>query len=186
MSSRFHLLHTGYVGQGVASTVSLLLDGDQVILVDPGMVSAPAAILEPLAAQGLAPDDVTDVVLSHHHPDHTMNVGWFTSARVHDHWATYEGDQWRNRSAEGFRVSPSVRLLATPGHTAEDITTLAVTSEGVVAFTHLWWSAEGPATDPRAEQPDLLPQGRARVLELADLVVPGHGHPFVPSESTPV
>jgi len=41
-----------------------------------------------------------------------------------------------------------VRLMATPGHTAEDITTLVETSDGLVACTHLWWSEEGPAQDP--------------------------------------
>ena len=44
-------------------------------MIDPGMVASVASILEPLAALGVAPEDVTDVVLSHHHPDHTVNVG---------------------------------------------------------------------------------------------------------------
>ena len=34
-----HLLHAGYVGDRVASSVVLVRDGDAVIVVDPGMVA---------------------------------------------------------------------------------------------------------------------------------------------------
>jgi glyoxylase-like metal-dependent hydrolase (beta-lactamase superfamily II) len=30
-----------------------------------------------VAARGLAPGAITDVVLSHHHPDHTVNAALF-------------------------------------------------------------------------------------------------------------
>jgi hypothetical protein len=48
-----------------------------------------------------------------------------------------------------------------------------------VAFTHLWWSAEGPAEDPLASDLAALHQNRERVLEVAALIVPGHGAPFI-------
>jgi hypothetical protein len=54
-----------------------------------------------------------------------------------------------------------------------------------VAFTHLWWSAQGPADDPLASDPSALHRNRARVLEVAALIVPGHGAPFKPSTETP-
>jgi len=179
------LLFEGYVGERTASTVGLVLDGDHVVVVDPGMVPSPRAILEPLAGRGLGPSDVTDVVLSHHHPDHTMHAGLFPSARVHDHWAWYRGDLWVARPAEGFEVSPSVRLLETPGHTPQDVTTLVGTPDGVHAFTHLWWAADGPPEDPYASDPAALHAGRERLLGLADVIVPGHGAAFRPAPDTP-
>jgi glyoxylase-like metal-dependent hydrolase (beta-lactamase superfamily II) len=180
-----HVLVNGYVGMRVASTVSLILDGDARIVVDPGMVSRQAVILEPLAALGVAPAEVSDVVLSHHHPDHTLNAGLFPNARVHDYWAVYQGDRWEDRLAEGVQVSPSVRLIQTPGHSPEDITTLVGTPQGVTACTHLWWNAEGPPEDPRATDLDALHAGRRRVLAVASLIVPGHGAPFTPTPTTP-
>src|SRR5258708_32430061 len=81
------------------------------------MVAARGELLAALSARGVAPDDVTDVVFSHHHPDHTVNAALFPAARIHDHWAIYDGDLWISRDAEGAALSPSVRLLATPGHT---------------------------------------------------------------------
>ena len=176
------ILFEGYVGQRVAGTVSLVRDGDLVAIVDPGMVPDRSAILDPLAALGVAVTDVTDVILSHHHPDHTMNIALFPNVKVHDHWATYEKDRWISRPAEGFEVAPDVKLIETPGHTPQDITTLVKTAAGVFAFTHLWWSGAIP-DDPRATQPELRQPNRDRVLEIATVIVPGHGAAFAAADA---
>ena len=149
-------------------------------MIDPGMVAGVASILEPLAALGVAPGDVTDVVLSHHHPDHTVNVALFPGARVHDFQAIYVDDLWIDRPAEGFALSPNVTLIETPGHTPQDITTLVTTDAGVVGFTHLWWAADGPADDPYTHDAGVLHANRERVLGLVSEVVPGHGPRFRP------
>ena len=170
---------------GVSSSCTLVRDGARLIVVDPGMAASQAAILEPLRALGVEPGDVTDVVLSHHHPDHSINVALFPNADVHDHWATYRGTEWIDADAEGFVLSPSVHLMRTPGHTAEDISTVVGTPEGVVVLTHCWWTADGPADDPVAEDMDALRASRARILELADEIIPGHGRRFRPTAATP-
>jgi hypothetical protein len=118
MPARLDVLCTGYAAERVASTVVLIRDGTAAIVVDPGMVAARRQILDPLSWLGVEPGAVTDVVLSHHHPDHTLNAALFVRARVHDFWAIYEGDSWTDRPADGFALSPSVRLMATPGHRA--------------------------------------------------------------------
>jgi glyoxylase-like metal-dependent hydrolase (beta-lactamase superfamily II) len=183
MPARLNVLCTGYAAERVASTVVLVRDDDAVIVVDPGMVASRAQILDPLADLGVSPTDVTDVIFSHHHPDHTLNAALFARARFHDFWAIYQDDVWTDRPADGFELSPSVRLMTTPGHTAQDITTLVTTDDGLAACTHVWWTAEGPAIDPRAEDQELLDRSRARLLALAPVtIIPGHGGPFAPSE----
>ena len=129
--ARFELLFTGYVSPGVASTVSYVEDGNTRIVIDPGMVPDRAAILDPLRTLGVDPSSVTDVVFSHHHPDHTLNAALFENAQFHDHWAIYRGDSWTDRPAEGFQVSTGVRLIETPGHTPQDISTLVTTADGI-------------------------------------------------------
>jgi len=176
-----NVLTTGYAGEKVAGTVTLIRDGDLIAVVDPGMVAHRGLILDPLAELGIAPEAVTDVVFSHHHPDHTLNAALFTEARFHDHWAVYRDDEWTDRDADGFELSPSVRLMRTPGHTAEDITTLADTDDGLVAATHLWWTAEGPEEDPLAADLSALRTSRESLLALGPtLIIPGHGGPFRP------
>ena len=189
-SASVHVLHEGYVGRDgdderVAGTVTLLMDGDAVIVVDPGMVASRDALLAALLARGPGAGDVTDVVFSHHHPDHTVNAALFPAARIHDHWAMYVGDHWVDRDADGLELAPSVRLLRTPGHTAEDISTVASTPGDVVVCTHAWWGARGPATDPLAADADALHASRDRLLSFATLIIPGHGAAFRPDSGTP-
>jgi glyoxylase-like metal-dependent hydrolase (beta-lactamase superfamily II) len=185
-----HVLHPGYVredqaGDRVGSTVTLIRDGATTIIVDPGMVGSRDALLMSLAGHGVTPESVTDVIFSHHHPDHTVNAALFRAARIHDHWASYDGDLWISREADGAQLSPSVRLMATPGHTAEDITTLAATADGVYACTHAWWGADGPAEDPLAADAAALTASRARILAVASVIIPGHGPAFRPDDRTP-
>jgi len=182
---RTHILSPGYGSGKVASTVSLIEAEGALIVVDPGMVSSRAAILDPLAALGYDPSEVTDVIISHHHPDHTINVALFPEAVLHDHWATYRNDEWNSRPAEGVVVAPGVTLWETPGHTPQDITTIVETEDGVTVFTHLWTSENYPPEDRLATDPEALHRSRARVLEIAEIVVPGHGPAFRVSEETP-
>ena len=188
-SASVFVVHEGYVGRDgdderVAGTVTLILDGDAVIVVDPGMVASREALLTALAAHGPQAGDVTDVVFSHHHPDHTVNAALFPAARIHDHWAIYVGDRWIDRDADGAELGPSVRLLRTPGHTAEDISTVASTPGDVFVCTHAWWAANGPADDPLGSDADALhvEPRTAVVLRLGDrarsrrVVPPGPEH----------
>lgn len=177
--AQLDVLFSGYVGERTASTVSLVRDEDLVLIIDPGMVPARSSILDPLAELGVAPEDVTDVVISHHHPDHTINIALFPDVRIHDHWAVYHHDRWTTRKADGERLAPGVRLLETPGHTPQDITTLVDTEHGTAALTHLWWF-DGHDHDPFAVDHDLLDANRRRVSAIASLIVPGHGAPFRP------
>jgi glyoxylase-like metal-dependent hydrolase (beta-lactamase superfamily II) len=189
-SAVVHVLQDGYVheaagGDRVGSTITLIQDGNVVVIVDPGMVGSRSDLLTTLARRGVQPDGVTDVVFSHHHPDHTVNAALFPAARIHDHWAVYDGDLWISEEAEGRALSPSIRLMATPGHTPQDITTLAATPDGVLACTHAWWASDGPADDPFAPDPGLLAASRARILEVARVIIPGHGPAFEPGDGTP-
>ena len=192
-TAEVHILTAGYArpdsgnpeASRVASTVAYIRDGAARVIIDPGMVARRDDILGPLASLSESQGSITDVVISHHHPDHTLLVGLFPNARVHDFQAIYRNDLWIRRPAEGYHIAPSIQLIATPGHTPQDLTTLVGTPDDIVAFTHLWWMASGPANDPYSHDPALLHANRERVLRLATLIVPGHGEPFRPGPETP-
>ena len=76
------------------------------------MVARRSLILDPLAALGVAPEAVTHVFLSHHHPDHTVNIALFPNAEVVDFWARYRDDLWLDHDGDGYRLSPERRALA--------------------------------------------------------------------------
>ena len=173
------VLHPGYTGERVGSTVVLVRDADATIVVDPGMVAARGLILDPLAALGVVPDAVTHVFLSHHHPDHTMNVALFPNAEVVDFWARYIGDLWLDHDGDGHRLSPHAQLWLTPGHTEQDASLIVEADDGVYAMTHCWWHGDRtPEIDPFCRDQAVLAGSRQRLLEVADVFVPGHGPPF--------
>jgi glyoxylase-like metal-dependent hydrolase (beta-lactamase superfamily II) len=189
-SASVFVLSEGYAGlpdddERVAGTVTLITEGDAVIIVDPGMVASREALLAALGSHGFSGADVTDVVFSHHHPDHTVNAALFPAARIHDHWAMYVGDRWVDRDADGLELGPSVHLLRTPGHTAEDISTVASTADEVYVCTHAWWMAAGPAEDPLGASGEDLRVSREKLLSFATVIIPGHGPAFRPDETTP-
>ena len=179
MTTTVDLLHAGYTGDRVGSSVVLVRDGDALIVVDPGMVARRGLILEPLAGLGVAPEAITHVFLSHHHPDHTINIALFPNAEVVDFWARYRDDLWLDHDGDGHLLAPNSELWLTPGHTEEDATLVVRADDGVYAMTHLWWRADRtPEIDPLAADVEAIARGRARVLAAADIVIPGHGAAF--------
>ncbi len=180
-----HLVHPGYVreaspeGSHVGSSVTFIRDGDALIIADPGLVANRGLILDPLAALGVAPEAVTHVFLSHHHPDHTVNIALFPNAEVVDFWARYRDDLWLDHDGDGHHLGPNSELWLTPGHTEEDATLVVTADDGVYAMTHLWWTTDRtPEVDPVGWDQAAIERGRKRVLDAADIVIPGHGGPF--------
>jgi glyoxylase-like metal-dependent hydrolase (beta-lactamase superfamily II) len=85
------------------------------------------------------------VVFSHITRTTRSNVALFPNAQAHDVWGNYRHDQWLMRPAERFPVSPGVRLIETPGHSPQDISTLVATDNGLAVLTHLWWNDNSPS-----------------------------------------
>jgi len=181
MTATVELIHAGYVRDDghVGSSISLIRDGDAIIVADPGLVASQARILQPLRDRGIAPEDVSHVFLSHHHPDHTMNVGLFPNAEVVDFWARYQRDLWLDHDGDGWQMTDHAQLWLTPGHSEEDASLIVEADDGVYALTHLWWFPDRtPAIDPYAPDQAILEKHRDRVLAVADVVIPGHGEAF--------
>ena len=188
MSAKLTILHTGYVGDETAegmrvgSTVVYLQQGDRHVILDPGLVPNRGAILDPLTSLGVDAEQVTDVVFSHQHIDHTLNAALFPAARFHDYAAIYRDDLWTDLDAEGRHLADDIWLIRTPGHTREDISTVVRTDAGLVVCTHAWWFEGGPQDDPYAPDPAELARARERILGLEPVqVIPGHGPAFTPA-----
>ncbi len=174
-----HVIQAGYADERVGSSITLVRDGDALIIADPGMVASRSRILDPLTALGVSADDVTHVFLSHHHPDHTVNIALFPNAEVVDFWARYRDDLWLDHEGDGYHLAPNCELWLTPGHTEEDATLIVRADDATYALTHLWWYADRtPEVDPLGADQGAIERGRARVLAVADIVIPGHGGSF--------
>lgn len=69
---------------------------------------------EALRAAGLAPDDVTDIVISHMHWDHADGMDLFPKARIwiqRDEYTYYTGEAWHHKDTHGGIEPDDVEAL---------------------------------------------------------------------------
>lgn len=94
----------------------IVRDDSRVVLIDTGMQADGADLDTAMTAADLTWTDVSDVVLTHHHPDHIGALAHVMS-RAPDA-AVWSGDEvpQTTQVGEGHRVG-ALRVLATPGHT---------------------------------------------------------------------
>ena len=173
------VIHEGYDRYpSVGASITLVRAGDAVIVCDPGMLKDQQLIIDGLKKSGLGVADVTHVFLTHTHTDHMANLGLFPQAKIIDAAGIYSADNWQEYVSEGFTVAPGVSVMATPGHTNEDLTLLVKTEQGTYGITHAWWHSDlTPVIDPFAEAPEKLLESRKRILSAVDWIIPGHGAP---------
>jgi glyoxylase-like metal-dependent hydrolase (beta-lactamase superfamily II) len=215
------ILVTGFPGKTVChgglgwSTVALVRGGGRVILIDAGNFGMRRLVSERLAAHGLKPADVTDVILTHAHYDHSMNFPMFQSARVlmgkgELDWAlaqpmghhiipefyVRELKTWPSYEsvADGQEVLPGLTAFAGPGHTPGHLVYVLDGGERDVIFS-------GDAAKNRAEmlslEADMTMDAAAsrstmeRIWDVwrkkpGSILVPGHDVPMRLENGEPV
>jgi hydroxyacylglutathione hydrolase len=136
------------VADGFSGVAVVPVGNKQVLLVDAGQDSSGAAILAELSRRGLSPDAVTAVLVTHGHTDHTGALKLFPRAQImvlEREVPVVEGREGTHGpvtrlfpvSATGVSVAralhdgeevaigdKTVRVFATPGHTAGSATYL--------------------------------------------------------------
>lgn len=214
------ILVQGYPGKSVChgglgwSTIALLRGGGRVALVDVGTFSHRANLIAALDRHGLAPADVTDVILTHSHHDHSINWVLFPAATVwigaaELEWAVAEpwgstpvpelyvrelrGSAQLRSLHHGEEVLAGMRAYDAPGHTPGHLIFLLSGADRDILFT-------GDAAKNRVE----LITGRTdmtydaavskssidRMWEFwraraGTLLVPGHDLPMVLEDDRP-
>ncbi|MGD9802472.1 MAG: MBL fold metallo-hydrolase [Hyphomicrobiaceae bacterium] len=165
------ILVQGFPGKSVChgglgwSTVVLLRRRDRVALIDCGTFSMRTLVINGLARHGLKPGDVTDLLLTHSHWDHSVNWPLFRHSRivlgkVELDWALKEPwgetpvpelyverlEKWPTlvTAADGDEVLPGVTAHIAPGHTPGCLVYMLHGREKNVVFT-------GDAAKNRAE-----------------------------------
>ena len=161
----------GFPGKSVChgplgfSTIVLVRRGNRVALVDVGSFGQRALLLDHFEARGLAPKDVTDVLLTHAHFDHSVNWVLFKDATIvisreeldwslREPWGETPVPELYMRELErcptlravddGDEVFPGITAHMTPGHTPGSIVFVLDTGDRDVVFT-------GDACKNRAE-----------------------------------
>ena len=184
------MLRTGYVRTEVdgssraAGTVSLVLAEEVRMIVDTGGPAEQRAIVAALAERGLAPEQINYVVCTHGHTDHIGNNNLFPGATFLVAGDRSVADRFTplDLSRGRLQIALDIEIVATPGHTSEDISVLVRTDRGVVAIVgDLFESGTDWQEDVWvrcSRDPVRQRESREMILAAADVIVPGHGGPF--------
>jgi glyoxylase-like metal-dependent hydrolase (beta-lactamase superfamily II) len=185
------------------SAVALIRDDRHIILFDTGYYRIRQALPLALKDQGLSPDDVDTVFLSHLHWDHIMNVDLFRKAVVLIPRSEYEyakairpGD-WKTPTfvydiLAGLRIEllddrdvelfPGVHTLYLPGHSIGTQGLAVATDNGVeVLASDVVWSAKEAirgVSDKAAHDIDMATRSLKKALAAGRVIYPGHDRPF--------
>ena len=189
------------------STSTLIRTDDRLIVVDTSSRYMRPAIKTSFKQIGVFMKDVDTVVLTHHHGDHVSNYDLFPNAKVIMHSSrgersiksTADEDNYTkgiNKSDEldPFKVAelidsakeeiaPGVTLVYTPGHTWNSMSVFVKGSgrNYVIAGDAI------PTEDnlrknlpPRINiSKDVALESMKKIKDFADVIVPGHGLPFI-------
>lgn len=173
-----------------ANCTCTLIKSSKLIIVDTMTAWDREKIVHALAQHNIKPENIDYVVCTHSHADHIGNNNLFTNAThivglsVQQNTIFYEEPQILN---EGYELCPDVKVIATPGHTAEDVTVLVKTTKEKMLFavTGDLFEKEDDILEPSIWKalgtPELVKTQsvmRSRVINLADFIIPGHGPMF--------
>ena len=157
-------------------TISLIRDGDIVIITDPGVLESQEILKDKLKEEGLGVDDIDIVFITHSHIDHYRNIGMFPRAKTLEYYGLWDKntvDDWKEQFTD------DIRIIKTPGHNYDSLTLLVKTDKGIVAVCGDVFRKENfPEDDAYASDKEKLAESRKKVLEMADWVIPGHGPIF--------
>lgn len=158
------------------------------VVVDTGSPWDREALLKGLEQHSLTADDIHYVVCSHGHVDHVGNLNLFTGAtHIVSHDIVQIGDRYvDNHLSEGqpYKLAEDVTVIPTPGHTHRCVSVVVGrTGQGTVVVSGDLFECAADLEDEsiwrsKSEFPELHKESRARVLSIADWIVPGHGAVF--------
>lgn len=188
-----------------STNVVLIRDNGKNIIVDPGIlqIGRYGAFPKRLAEFGMKPDDIDIVVNTHCHYDHIEGNYLFRGKTliIHEKELEYCRKLYWSEFADAFmgimdvdaingdkKLSDSVRVIETTGHTPGSITVLAETEKGLVACVGdavivkedlLELKAPQVVTKNTSEETSIESLKRITALKPVQ-VIPGHDAPFKP------
>ncbi|OPY74372.1 MAG: 4-pyridoxolactonase [Syntrophorhabdus sp. PtaU1.Bin050] len=189
------------LGVGGGSTVTLIRS-DRTILVDTGFdfEDSPGAhnveqnsqqLLFALRRNGVVPDQIDGVFISHWHKDHFGNLSLFPHAQrfASERLCRELPDEGLVPLGDGEEIATGARMILTPGHTDGHASVIvgcrlggvaarvAIAGDAIISYGDVLagriWTYNADFFDR-----DRAVESVSRFFNQADIVIPGHGTPF--------
>lgn len=165
------------------STSVLIRAAGHNIVVDPSDRYMEAAVRTSFSQIGIHPDEVDMVVLTHTHSDHTENIDMYRNARRYIHSGSKTDIPGTIIiDAPVFKLCEGVKLVHTPGHCNEEMSVFVdadrkyVCAGDAIPLEGNFRKNLPPAINVDAR---LALESIKKIREYADVVIPGHGFPFM-------
>lgn len=128
-------IKTGWIA---SSNVILVKDNNKNIIIDPGCNRK--KLLEALRKENLKTSDISFVLLTHSHADHTLLAGIFENAKVLTPVEIYNND--RQTEYDSRVLGSGLEIIPTPGHCPEHCSLVVPTKNGIyiIAGDAFWWT----------------------------------------------
>jgi glyoxylase-like metal-dependent hydrolase (beta-lactamase superfamily II) len=202
MASLLTLQIKSEMGIGGGSTVTLI-DGEKKILVDTGfdfewMDTAKNKkkneqnLVRSLRDNGLKPDDIDIVFITHWHMDHFGNSGIFKKAACLVSKPLADRQRHLNLvgTADREEIASGVRVVYSPGHTADHASLIvdttfnemkariAIAGDAIISCSYFLagriWKYNADFYDE-----EIARKSMSMLSNNADIIIPGHGVPFM-------
>lgn len=165
------------------STSVLIRAPGRLIVVDPSTNYMRPAVKTSFKQIGVFPHDVDTVILTHAHSDHVENLDLYKKAKV----LVHKGGKMDIPRAtviedEELEICPGVRMVHTPGHCTEECSVFVdadrryVIAGDTIPLEDNFRKNVPPALNTDAR---LAKESMDRIRKFADVIVPGHGFPFM-------
>lgn len=194
------------IGVKTSSTVTYVKSDGKHILIDTGdeytMTKIPEKlrtknrVLHNLHFHGIEPADIDEIFLTHWHWDHTGNIPYFPNARilyagvtpgfVKKRLANYNVTNEIARVDNKDTWHTGMELIPTPGHSGMGDHSVAIryqrktfVAAGDIIITRSFYHNRSFWPNVRMKKNlELLRSSYDKIVEIADVIIPGHDVPF--------
>ncbi|MBP3386773.1 MAG: MBL fold metallo-hydrolase [Candidatus Methanomethylophilaceae archaeon] len=165
------------------STSVLIRASGRIIVVDPSTKYMQPAVKTSFKQIGVFPKDVDTVILTHTHNDHIENLKFYKNAKVYVHsGGDVDVPGAKVIDDDEFKICEGVRLVHTPGHTMDSMSVFVdadrkyVVAGDAIPLEDNFTRNIIPASNVDGA---LALESIKKIRDYADVVIPGHGFPFM-------
>lgn len=188
---KVYILHEGYsefLGDEMkANCTCTVIKGRKNIIVDTMTPWDKDLILEKLKSLKIDPSDISYVISTHGHSDHCGNNNLFLEAVHIVGYCISKGDIYKNHPFDRglpYEIDDGVSVIPTPGHMMAHVSVAVKTANGTVVVAGDLFENEKDLSDENvwidagSEDESKQRTSRAKILKIADWIIPGHGKMF--------
>ena len=185
-----HDLLSDKSGLHAHSTVTLI-KAEKNIIVDTGSFMDKNNLIQSLEKEGLKPEDIDIVILTHLHLDHSSNTNLFFNAKVYvkhnlssGPGLCFEESSYliKKVDLDNYEIVKGVKTILTPGHVDAHISVIVETEGGIITIAGDAIASKEYADfnkkPSKAYDFEEYLKSKKKILEIADFIIPGHGEIF--------